>query len=93
MRHLSQLRPYNLAYATTGVRIAKQLFIGLILGPQFALFYLPLVAAQRVLGGTGSEPLDRLKLLVSDFIRYNAIVAERYLFRPFVGRAGYVIDY
>lgn len=93
MRHLAQLRPYNMAYATPGVRFARNIFVGTILLPQFAMLYLPLVACQRLLGSLSYMALERLKLAVSDAIRYNAILAERYLFRPFVGRAGYVIDY
>ncbi|KAK9900911.1 hypothetical protein P389DRAFT_208329 [Cystobasidium minutum MCA 4210] len=93
MRHLVQLRPYNFAYAPRSVRFARSLFIGTILLPHFAVLYLPLVAAQRILGSIGRDSLESLKLAASDAIRYNAILAEKYLFRPFVGRAGYVIDY
>jgi hypothetical protein len=92
LRHLVQLRPYNPDHGGRSVRFARNLFIGLVLAPQFALFYLPLVMAQRMLGGIGSTLFERMKLAVSDIIRFNAIVAEKYLFRPFVGRAGYVIE-
>lgn len=93
MRHLSQLRPYNLVYASRTVRLARNAFVGSVLLPQFALLYLPLVAAQRLLCGIGNGTFEYLKLLASDIIRYNAILAERLLFRPFVGRAGYIVDY
>lgn len=93
MRHLSQLRPYNLAYATPTVRAARTAFVVFVLAPQFAVLYLPLVAAQRVLGGIARETIEKLKLVASDIIRYNAILAERYLFRPIVGRAGYLVNY
>ena len=92
MRHLSQLRPYNLAYATPTVRAARTAFVVFVLAPQFAMLYLPLVAAQRLLGGVANETIEKLKLIASDFIRYNAILAERYLIRPIMGRVGYRVN-
>lgn len=94
MRYLAQLRPYNLAYTSAKIRLAKAIFVAAILFPQFVLLYLPLVLAQRFIAGkVTSIDLDSMKLQASDVIRFNAIWAERFLFRPFVGRAGYVIDF
>ena len=93
MRHRSLLRTYHISQGGFNAILARTIFISLILFPQFFALYLPAVLVQKACRGSRFHIYGEvMRLRVGDWIRWTAILAERWAFRPIFGNVGYAID-